>query len=617
MNLKIGQLILIISFITTQSYGDVPKCEDEGCYEVIKTFVKLLEDKINETDKILAEAEKELSEVTHGSDGNFQNRILELESRLDKLIIEMITGIDGGEHSLFELINIVFKSVDQIDANTNQIELSLDDGNKLVKIADVKFTDIKEAIRKVQEEFEKVKNQTDTDLPNALQDAFDKSEKFHTDTKELKEIVEKMKRMLADYEKNLMNAKDLISQTLDKFSEISNQIDSNSEILKWIQDTLKEATDSPLPVHELENVKKLTSEAMEKAKSVFDDSLELLNEVSLLELYGKFDDIKSRIKELNDYPITAEADLKKFSDDNSQFLEEMETTIEKAEKLEKKSETQQDKIKELLKEVKDIEKMSKKAIEDKDGIINNARNIFGTLEDFNTKVEESRENARAALEKIPEILKKISDSKEIVKTLENEVEENMKVAQDAKDKNTVIKEEMDKVLEQSSNMKTNTEALADELDEAFDAMTNVQKIHEKNSKDHDGLKKAENETEDFVQKAKEKVDRTKTKREEVDGKVDTTIDDLEKMMKQIDGIKDVDLKQLEEFETKITEIEGDLNESKLAQKYEDMKAQRQQQEETIENYKVHIAFLEHEVKTIKENAESLENRCFKRTRLEP
>jgi len=52
MDLKIGQLILIISFTISQIHGDVLKCEDEGCYEVIKTFVKLLEDKINETDKV-------------------------------------------------------------------------------------------------------------------------------------------------------------------------------------------------------------------------------------------------------------------------------------------------------------------------------------------------------------------------------------------------------------------------------------------------------------------------------------------------------------------------------------------------------------------------------------
>lgn len=28
------------------------KCENEGCYEVIKTFAQLLEEKINETDKV-------------------------------------------------------------------------------------------------------------------------------------------------------------------------------------------------------------------------------------------------------------------------------------------------------------------------------------------------------------------------------------------------------------------------------------------------------------------------------------------------------------------------------------------------------------------------------------
>jgi hypothetical protein len=28
------------------------KCENEGCYEVIKTFVKLLDEKINEIDKV-------------------------------------------------------------------------------------------------------------------------------------------------------------------------------------------------------------------------------------------------------------------------------------------------------------------------------------------------------------------------------------------------------------------------------------------------------------------------------------------------------------------------------------------------------------------------------------
>ena len=53
------------------------------------------------------------------------------------------------------------------------------------------------------------------------------------------------------------------------------------------------------------------------------------------------------------------------------------------------------------------------------------------------------------------------------------------------------------------------------------------------------------------------------------------------------------------------------------EKIENLKDQLVRQNEIIEQYKVEVAVLEHEIKVIKDNAESLENRCFKRTRLEP
>lgn len=58
--MKLNAIIFLISFATVlnlhKSLSNVTKkelkCENEGCYEVIKTFVKLLEEKINETDKV-------------------------------------------------------------------------------------------------------------------------------------------------------------------------------------------------------------------------------------------------------------------------------------------------------------------------------------------------------------------------------------------------------------------------------------------------------------------------------------------------------------------------------------------------------------------------------------
>jgi cell division protein FtsB len=60
-----------------------------------------------------------------------------------------------------------------------------------------------------------------------------------------------------------------------------------------------------------------------------------------------------------------------------------------------------------------------------------------------------------------------------------------------------------------------------------------------------------------------------------------------------------------------------LDETELIQKITALKAQRQEQDDLIAKYKIEIAFLEHQASIIKENAELLEDKCFKRTRLEP
>lgn len=55
--MKLILLILSATFLFQKSLSipfdeELLKCENEGCYEVIKTFAKLLEEKINETDKV-------------------------------------------------------------------------------------------------------------------------------------------------------------------------------------------------------------------------------------------------------------------------------------------------------------------------------------------------------------------------------------------------------------------------------------------------------------------------------------------------------------------------------------------------------------------------------------
>lgn len=50
--MKVWLIFFIISFSLLEIQTTDPKCENGGCYEVIKTFAELLEQKINATDAV-------------------------------------------------------------------------------------------------------------------------------------------------------------------------------------------------------------------------------------------------------------------------------------------------------------------------------------------------------------------------------------------------------------------------------------------------------------------------------------------------------------------------------------------------------------------------------------
>lgn len=70
-------------------------------------------------------------------------------------------------------------------------------------------------------------------------------------------------------------------------------------------------------------------------------------------------------------------------------------------------------------------------------------------------------------------------------------------------------------------------------------------------------------------------------------------------------------------EARLNEAEKELDVSGLNHNLKHEKAKRHQQLELTERYRLELSALEYQLSVIKMNAESLENRCFKRTRLEP
>lgn len=314
-----------------------------------------------------------------GNDESFKAKIKEVDEKLATLIAEINAGVDGGEKTLIELINSVFDDVREIEYTTEEIENLAENADKNAESIDKNVDKTQELIREIQDEINRLQNATTQDGPEALQNAFDRSKKFDTDSSELKETLGQVKLILKDYEENLMNAKKLTSLAIEKFAKVSEQEKETMEANKEVDEKLKGPEVGKLSEDELEGIKKIVKQALENAN---EDAFDLLNEVSELELNDKLEEINKKVKTLNDISDVTKLNLTKFSEENANFLDDMEKTIDMAEKLEAKAFELEGGITALLEMIQVVYDDAKKAIlAVESSVINDARNILVTFLD--------------------------------------------------------------------------------------------------------------------------------------------------------------------------------------------------------------------------------------------
>lgn len=463
---------------------------------------------------------------------------------MTNLLADINTGVDGGEKSLFDLIKSVFDDISEVERLEDEVEIEQEGAIKNTEALDGNLENTQETIREIQELMNRLQNATSFEGPQALQDAFDRSEKFNVHSSELNNVLDQMKLILVDYEENLLNAKNLTSIAIEKFAEGSQQANETMDKQKRVDDVLKELQDIKLSYDELKNMKTVVNKSLAAARAVYDDSFDLLNEVTQFELIDKLDKINKKIEELDDNSDTTELALAQFAEDNSKFLDEMEKTIDTAELAEQRAFKLQEEIKELLKIINAIHDDAVKAILNKDSIIENAKNIYNSLEDFTLKVEKSRESARMAMENIQKIIDKIRESEKIVEKLENDLDVQTKAATDAKQKCTTAKEQMDEILEETAEISEKIEQLRQDFEPMPD---DIDKEVIRLNNESDKLEKDEEVDDKLIEATKEKIEKTKSKAKETDSKVDGALKQLEDLSDAIAQFKGIDQKSLDDL----------------------------------------------------------------------
>lgn len=495
--------------------------------------------------QVLAEAENELNEISFGNDEAFKESIKEVDEKLETLLKDIKTGIDGGDKTLFELINSVFEEVIEVERLAALIDVEDGGASKNVETGFKKVDETQEIIRQIQDEMSKLLNATTVDGPGASQDAFDRSEKFDSNSSRLKEIYEEVKLILKDYEENLINAKALTMLAIEKFTNVSLLADTTITQHKEVSHKLTETDDIKLPADELESLKKLVKDALEKTEQVYNAAFDFLNEVTEFELTEKLNDINEKIEKFNEHSDVTTLSLNEFSETNLNFLDEMEGTIDAAEIAQTKAFKLQNEIEELLKTIKNIHKDATNAIAEKDSIINHARKILSQLEDFNMKIEMSKERARSAMEIVPKMIKKIEDGVKIIVKLEDKLDDNTKKAFEAKEKCLTAKTQMDEILQESEEMKVNIANLKEDIVglPLESTETEATRISDEFVK----LEKSEDEDSKLIESAKIKIELTKSQASKTDVKVDEALEKTQDLINKITQIKNIDQETLDDF----------------------------------------------------------------------
>lgn len=488
-----------------------------------------------------------MNEISFGNDETFKTKIKEVGDKLTHLLEEMNTGVDGGDKTLFALINSIFDSVGEIEVLAEEVEIDQEGALKNTEGLDTNLENTQETIREIQKMINRLQNATTYEGPQALQDAFDRSEKFNAHSSELRKVLDQMKLILVDYEDNLVNAKNHTSIAIEKFVEVSQQASETLDKQERVDDILEELDDIKLSKDELNSLKTIVKKSLAEAKAVHEDSFDLLSEVTEFELINKLDNMNKKIEELNRHSDATQLSLEQFDKDNAKFLDEMEKTIDAAVVFGKRAGKLHEEIKQQLKTINDIHEDAAEAISKVDSTVEDAKNIAILLEDFNLKVEMSKENARMALEKISAVRDKIAKSVKIVEKLENSLDEKTRKATDVKKKCTEAKEQMDGILETGDEIK----ARIKELEKNLDTMTQDNDLIDKEeiglSNEFDKLEKREADDSKFIEETEEKIEKTKSKAKETDTKVDEAFKSLQELSDAIAQLKGIDQQSLKDF----------------------------------------------------------------------
>merc|ERR1719410_1171285 len=365
-------------------------------------------------------------------------------------------------------------------------------------------------------------------------------------------------------------------------------------------------------------VENLSFEALGNSKEIYNEALSIYRKIYNLES----PQIETRYLTEKSLSLSRDADrlrtdATKILKENEELLTETKINREELQKLLNRALSQQKEVQDRLEDMIEHKTKSLEAIALGDAILLKARDTLETLKDFENRVNNNREAARAALKKANEIDDTIREANE--KTFKaseflRDTDEDSHLAFSLATESSLLaskaSEKARMVTIESSKTRESTQGLlrlgkADEKK----VMSFFKVLEEKTeiaSKDANTASESLRE----ANKAQSNADAAALKVMQAKQELDAILDIIAVVEEPEPGI-------LEDLERRLDAAEKKYQEAGIEARLESLYEERQRQASLLEEYRKEMEVLTTEFSSLEEISRSLPNQCWNKIRLEP
>lgn len=274
-----------------------------------------------------------------------------------------------------------------------------------------------------------------------LSRAKNKSNQFDHQSEQMSDISRNSRRIAEDLEKAADSNRDKAKEAKERAINASDVAKNTIDLQRSITDQLKTkiVPDFPKEQKKLEALKKLTNDSLEKANSVYDESLTLFANINALPI-PEVDllPIKNDATKLSKAAAEISAELDDVLNVNDELLTNLEENIDLSRTLIKRfaadfyylsiylfdffpnsADAQKEDAVEMLTVISDAKHLAESAVADGDDTLKKANNTYHLLQSFQSEVQKSSESAKIALRDVDSISHQIMDTEEIIKNAED------------------------------------------------------------------------------------------------------------------------------------------------------------------------------------------------------